>query len=102
MANQVFNARVDLLSSTATEDPTIFTIEMNLFDGTGQFGAADVMVDDSLYLDTFITNSTVSKESAPKSSTNLEVILTLSRSRPNCSTTISMTLSCMLLILFPH
>ena len=61
MSNQIFNARVDLMSSTATVDPTIFTVEFNVVDGTGQFAATDVEVGDVLYLDTFIYNSTISK-----------------------------------------
>ena len=61
MANQVFNARVDLLYSTTTEDPSIFIIEANIVDGTAQFGAASILVGDSIYLDTFNSNATVSK-----------------------------------------
>jgi len=61
MSNQVFNARLDLLASLTTEDPTIFTVEFNVFDGTGQFGAEGVQVGDSVFLDTYIANSTISK-----------------------------------------
>ena len=60
MSDQVFNARIDLLASTGTEDPSIFIVEFNVFDGTGQFGAASILVGDSVYIDTYVINSTIS------------------------------------------
>ena len=64
MSNIIFNARIDILNSVSTIDPTEFDITANLFDGTGQFGAADVLVGDTIFLDTFpsiTATNTISK-----------------------------------------
>jgi len=52
MANAVFSARFTPNSSTAV-NATTFDVSGTLFDGNGLFSAADILVNDVVYMDTF-------------------------------------------------
>ena len=52
MSTTVFSARFTPTGSTPV-NATDFNVIANLFDGTGEFGGADVQVNDIVYLDTF-------------------------------------------------